>query len=179
MDCKFGYVYVHINKINGKAYVGQTIQTPHERWGKNGKKYIRNNLKFGNAIQKYGWDNFEHIILYKGCPAMLDLLEEMYIKKYDSINNGYNLTSGGNKNKIISDETKKKLREAQKNNKNIHRFTLGNKSTSKKVRCIETGEVFENTIVASKFMNKNKHSVAKCCRGEQNTCGGYHWEYIL
>ena len=52
-------VYVHVNKINGKIYIGQTKQTLEQRY-KNGYEHCRH---FWNAIQKYGWDNFEHIIL--------------------------------------------------------------------------------------------------------------------
>ena len=56
-------VYMHKNKINGKVYIGITKQNPEHRWG-NGKNY-KKGLRFNNAIQKYGWDNFKHIILYK------------------------------------------------------------------------------------------------------------------
>ena len=166
MDCKVGYVYVHINKINGKAYVGQTIQKPEKRW-KKGKRYLE--LKNGNFIQpkfakailKYGWNNFDHIILYKGCPAMLDLLEEMYIKKYNSINNGYNLTSGGIKFKLSKES---QLKATQ--------------SRYKKVRCLENGKIFGSVMSAAEYININKHAMSACCRGKTHTCGGYHWEYI-
>ena len=53
-------IYKHTNKINGKSYIGQTIQKPSRRW-RDGKHYI--DQIFGVAIKKYGWDNFEHIIL--------------------------------------------------------------------------------------------------------------------
>ena len=55
-------VYVHINKINHKKYIGITKQKPEDRWGKNGENY-KESPHFYAAIQKYGWDNFEHIIL--------------------------------------------------------------------------------------------------------------------
>ena len=54
-------VYVHINKINDKRYVGQTNNI-ERRWRSNGIDY-KNSLYFYNAIQKYGWNNFKHIIL--------------------------------------------------------------------------------------------------------------------
>lgn len=93
---KFYFVYAHINKINNKAYIGITLQTKAKyRWGKNGEHY-KNQIKFYNAIKKYGWDNFEHIILEENIPGDLIVqYEKDYIAKYDSYLNGYNATPGG------------------------------------------------------------------------------------
>lgn len=89
-------IYVHINKANNKAYVGQTKQKPERRWRTNGKGYIDSPL-FYKPIQKYGWDNFEHIILEE-CPNANSANErEIYwIQYFNSFDNGYNLTPGGN-----------------------------------------------------------------------------------
>lgn len=56
-------VYVHTNKINGKKYVGQSSNIV-ERWRNGGKNYF-SSIKFFRAIQKYGWENFTHEILYE------------------------------------------------------------------------------------------------------------------
>ena len=77
---------------------------------KNGKY-----TKFANAILKYGWENFEYIILETTTFKLADEREIFYIKKYDSFKNGYNLTTGGNSRKKVSNETKKKLSESQTN----------------------------------------------------------------
>ena len=105
-------VYVHRNKINGKIYVGQTCQKPESRW-RNGKGYDGCTY-FYNAINKYGWDNFEHII----CLSNLSLedandFEEILIKKLDTTNpnKGYNIEFGG-KNSKLSEITKQKLSKA-------------------------------------------------------------------
>ena len=58
-------IYCHVNKINGKRYVGYTSYThnPNRRW-RDGLGYLNGHHKiFASAILKYGWDNFEHIIL--------------------------------------------------------------------------------------------------------------------
>ena len=58
-------VYMHVNKIDGKKYVGITCyQNPERRWI-NGKGYFRNQY-FSRAINKYGWNNFEHTIVARG-----------------------------------------------------------------------------------------------------------------
>ena len=57
-------VYVHTNKANGKRYVGITSMIPEKRWA-NGHGY-RSNVLFYRAIQKYGWESFEHSVLFDG-----------------------------------------------------------------------------------------------------------------
>ncbi len=113
-------VYIHVNKINKKVYIGQTSQKPERRWGKNGYNYKKSSY-FELAIQKYGWDNFEHIILKDNLTQEeANYWEKYYIEQYDSTNRdrGYNLTTGGNNFKVVSEETRKKLSDAKKGSKN-------------------------------------------------------------
>ena len=57
-------VYCHTNMINNKKYIGQTKEQPRERrWGNGGIGY-KTQQYFWRAIQKYGWDNFKHEVLY-------------------------------------------------------------------------------------------------------------------
>ena len=103
-------VYVHINKINGKKYFGQTCyKNPNQRW-RNGNGYIHSS-KFYNAIKKYGWDNFEHIIIAETLTLEeANELEERLIRdnKTTDLKYGYNISNGGG-NRTMSEETKKKL----------------------------------------------------------------------
>lgn len=102
-------IYIHKNKLNGKVYIGQTCQNPIKRWD-NGRGYITS-TRFYNAIQKYGWDNFEHIILYTNLSQdEANKIEQQLIKQYKSQNDqyGYNIKSGGD-NYTHSEETKKKI----------------------------------------------------------------------
>lgn len=57
-------VYMHENKTNHKKYIGITSKPPEKRW-KNGANY-QNCHAMRRAIEKYGWDGFDHIILFEG-----------------------------------------------------------------------------------------------------------------
>lgn len=89
-------IYLHKNKINNKVYIGQTSNKPEYRWN-NGKGYKDSPL-FYNAIQKYGWDNFEHIILYTDLTLQkANVLQQYLIKRLKSNerDSGYNILDGG------------------------------------------------------------------------------------
>jgi len=89
-------VYKHRNKQNNKIYIGITKRKPEIRWN-NGKGY-KSNPYFYQAIQKYGWENFEHTILIHGLTAnQASSWEIKLIKYYQSSDSahGYNLTYGG------------------------------------------------------------------------------------
>lgn len=108
-------VYCHTNKVNGKKYIGITSKTPNRRWGKEGIYY--KTQFFYRAIQKYGWDTFEHEILYKELKEQDAKNKEIeLIKKYNTKNReyGYNLTDGGDGSSgiIISEETRNNLRKS-------------------------------------------------------------------
>lgn len=97
-------VYIHRNKINNKRYIGITSFAVEYRW-KNGEGY-REQL-FYYAIQKYGWDNFEHIIYATNLTEEeAKQLEKQLIKEYhtyigDENCQGYNATLGGDGNNTI------------------------------------------------------------------------------
>ena len=95
MNNKRYIVYCHINKINNKKYVGITNRTnPNYRW-RNGLGY--DGSIFGKAINKYGWENFEHIILFENLTQNDAKEKEIeLIKLYNTkIPNGYNVSNGG------------------------------------------------------------------------------------
>lgn len=89
-------VYCHENKSNGKLYFGITKTSTRRRWSK-GKGYKTQHI-FGKAIEKYGWDGFEHIILFTGLSE--DEAKQMEIDLIREFNTqdgrfGYNITAGG------------------------------------------------------------------------------------
>lgn len=107
------FVYQHINKINDKCYIGITSATkPELRWncGFGYKSQV-----FYRAIEKYGWDGFDHIILHKELTENQAKCQEMFwIKLYKSENLSYNVTNGGEGSKGVSmpETTKQALLKA-------------------------------------------------------------------
>lgn len=113
-------VYQHKHKTNNKSYIGITSQCPASlRWGSNGKNYSPTTY-FGSAISKYGWDSFEHIILYEGLTK--EEAEKIEIKLISDLKTqdkqfGYNLLEGGS-TPTITEEIRKKMSKSMLGNKN-------------------------------------------------------------
>lgn len=114
-------VYMHKNKINNKIYIGITKLKPEERWC-NGIGYNKQ-PKFYRAIKKYGWENFEHKILFENLTQKEACQKEIeLIAYYDSSNSkkGYNISKGGKVNNgvICSKKTREKIGNANRGEKN-------------------------------------------------------------
>ena len=107
-------VYRHTSP-SSKVYIGITYQKPERRWS-NGNGY-KDSPKFYNAIQKYGWNNFKHEILYSGLNEIsAKMIEEDLIYYYKSLNISYNISAGGDGSRgvIMSEETRLKMSNAKK-----------------------------------------------------------------
>jgi hypothetical protein len=107
-------VYKH-TAPNGKVYIGITRQTPYDRFS-NGHGY-KENEHFFRAIKLYGWDNIAHEILLENLSLEEASRAEIgFIAKYKSMEpeHGYNNTSGGCKEYVMSEGTKRKKSENSK-----------------------------------------------------------------
>ena len=156
-------VYVHINKENGKMYIGQTYQLdPNIRW-KNGLGYIGNDY-FMNSIKKHGWNGFKHIILFENLSLeMANIIEEFLIAKYMTTNPnyGYNIRPGG-KNSRMLEESKRKLSEAK----------IGHIVSEKTKRKISENHAdmkgVNNPRYGKKCTNETKEKIRQALTGENN-----------
>lgn len=105
-------VYCHTNKVNGKKYIGVTSNSVHKRWNY-GNGY--SGQYFHRAIAKYGWDGFEHEVLYDGLTAeYAGEMEQYLIAKYRTNDRryGYNICGGGVTRYEITDEMRQRLRDS-------------------------------------------------------------------
>ena len=145
-------VYKHTNLVNHKSYIGITSQKCENRWGINGKGYELQ-PKFYHAIQKYGWNNFQHDVLYTNLDKETALkIEANLIKTYDTIENGYNVSPYG---------------------------TI----ESKRVICLTTQEIFDSITEAAAYGNISDSNLSHYLKGEWDTCGELNgikltWEFL-
>lgn len=196
MENRDYYVYMHKNKINGKVYIGITGQTPKERWGKNGNGY-KGSTHFYNAIQKYGWDNFEHIILKSGITKEdAEKIEVELIKKYNSADRdyGYNMQLGGNSFGKMSDEIKDKISKANKGKYVGEKGPLYGKHRPEEVKKAiadangkhvyqydrNTGKFiaeFSSMHDAGRKLNIDSSIICSVCKYKVKSIGGYIFRY--
>jgi hypothetical protein len=103
------------NKVNDKAYIGVTTQgNPKHRLYEHICRFRRGDRdhKLYQAMKKYGVGSFEVILLCSVLDkADLPLFERAFIDHYDTFENGYNMTPGGD---VVSDETRAKISAALK-----------------------------------------------------------------
>lgn len=93
-----GFIYKITNKINGKSYIGQTIQNVKERFYQHCATKCNQavlNMVIHKAINKYGKSNFTVEVIEEVESTNLNDRERYWIKYYDSYNNGCNSTKGG------------------------------------------------------------------------------------
>jgi group I intron endonuclease len=138
-----GYIYIIKNKINNKCYIGQTIEKDvNTRW----KGHIRRLNTDGcpalyGAFRKYGLEQFDFKIICICFDEACDELEIQYISKFNSIApNGYNLESGGNKNKVFP-ETCNKISISLTGKKHSEERKLKNSNSQKGKKHTEKSKI--------------------------------------
>ena len=205
----YGVIYKIENLVNGKVYIGQTTKGFDKRYRGHGiegvykyhkSKFESNdncNKHLYNAIEKYGFENFKVYEQFDIAFSKieLDIKEKVYITLYNSTNKeyGYNNKEGGANGKH-TEETKRKMSEAQKGEKGywygkhlsqetknkISKAAKGkNNKRCKPVRCIETGIIYYSAKKAEEETHSRANGIIACCRGKRKTCGGFHWEYVV
>jgi group I intron endonuclease len=130
-------IYKITNIINGKVYIGQSINIK-KRW--NQEKHGRGiNNHLNSSFNKYGIGNFTFEILKvieyytPSLQSILNDYEDFYIKEYNSTDNryGYNKQQGGRVGFTITEETRLKASLAQKGKKQSQETINKRKETRK------------------------------------------------
>lgn len=165
-------IYKHVNKINGKVYIGITSVPFKARWAK-GNKY-KDNIYFFNSISKYSWSNFKHYILISNRwvevredDNLIDKysytfneaceLEKKYVKYYRDKygrDNVYNATDGG--------EGLGTLR-----NKGVLQYDLDGNFIKE----------YESARKASVDTGVNYSCICMCCNNKSQSAGRFLWKF--
>lgn len=117
-----------------------------------------------------------------------DEIREMYKRVVSSRLNKWKETGNPRKGSHISDSQKEYLSKINKG-KNHPMFGTkrpehslkvsgANNPRARKIKCIETNEVFNCAKDASKKYNVTNSTILKACRGVQKTSAGFHWNFI-
>lgn len=132
-------VYVHLNNVNGKVYVGMTRHSLRHRWGPNGEGY-KTQQYFWRAIQKYGWDSFEHFVFAEHLTAdEAANIERILIKELRANEKefGYNIEPGG---QIMSDRMRERIGDAERGHRHHYYGKHRDPETCKKISESLSGE---------------------------------------
>jgi hypothetical protein len=152
-------IYKITNLLNGKVYIGQSIDIQkrlkaHFAYAKN-KNSKEYNTSIHNAIRKYGEENFICEILVECKEEDLDDLEQYYINYFNSANRdkGYNLTTGG-------------LGGHKTNCRKILQYDLNGNFIKR----------WDAAWIAAKALNISVDNIRACCYG-QKSANGFQWKF--
>lgn len=167
-------IYCIKNNINNKCYIGQSINLRTRLYGhyRNGVDPENLSAPLYRAISKYGIENFSLKILWslhensilstKHIKVILDSFEVHYIEKYNSYNNGYNQTKGGDGGILgykMTDEQKEKIRLAAIENCTTRKTVYAmNVITKKKYKA-------QSTVDMARYFRIDHTVISKCANG--------------
>lgn len=198
------YIYKITNDINNNVYIGETIRSLQKRWAAHLKKAEDPNV-MGHlqlAMRKYGAHHF-HIEIIEECPDDKRFEKEKYwIQYYDSYNNGYNSTLGGeggfqhDYEKIYSLwceglSVKDICKEmgccaatalTALSQHGITRIDYVNRVFAREVEQYTKDGQLLNTFASANEAGRslglvNGSNILKCCRGQIKTSKGYIWKF--
>jgi len=150
-----------------------------------------------NAIRKYGWDQFDVEILHEfpkegDWKERLDQLETYEIALRNTLApNGYNYETGGNKNKVLHEETKALMSEVRSGENHSMFGKHHSKETREMLQTVNRKpvqqwskdgkqmlKVFESVEEAMRETGAQGTHISKVCRGERVTAGGFQWKFV-
>lgn len=157
-------VYYHRNLLNNKLYIGIS-KNVKVRWKNDGKSY-KECKYFYRAIQKYGWNNFEHIVLINDISKELAcIIEKELIKKYNTQNSnyGYNIASGGFGGCTVKGSL-------HHNSKKVYQYDLQGNFIQEWENAQRASEKLKISVSDIHVMCRNKEGIRKA--------GNYMWSYF-
>ena len=174
----YGFIYITKCKVNGKLYIGQ------KKFRKGFTTYLGSGIVFTKAVKKYGKENFERIILEIAYShEELNNFEIKYISIFDANEKYnrdlfYNRTLGGdgvclkgednpNYGKHHSEETRKKISEANKGKDNHMYGKHHSEETRKKIS--EANKGTNNPNYGKQLSEEVKNKMSEAHKGKHHS----------
>lgn len=175
----YGIIYKITNNVNGKVYIGQTVQEFERRYCIKGEDvervYLRHKMlkDYGygynkhllESFEKYGVENFElnKVLDFAFSKDELNIKEKIWISYYDSYKKGYNNNLGGDGNsgflglKGSKNPASRSVVQLSMNGDYINEYSYMTK--------------------AEEITGVSKSKITAVCKKDRKTAGGYIWVY--
>jgi group I intron endonuclease len=148
-------IYKITNTTNNKCYIGQSRDI-EARWAKHLSAYKSSpDWELYRAFKKYGISAFKFEVIEECSIEELNEREIYWITQYDSFNNGYNMTLGGEACNGTNDKT-------------VYQYDLSGQLIKE----------YKSAHDAARENNIQFTNICKVCRGERKTAGGFGWSYV-
>lgn len=166
------YKITHI--ASGKSYIGISKDI-YRRWVQH-KSWVNTGARRSaiySAMQKYGIDAFSWQIIEECSKDDLEMREQHWIAVFDTFRNGYNLTAGGEYNKEVSEETRKRMSESHKGKKQTQeliekRVKRGSEHFAYgKQRDVATKQKISQSLTGKKHSEETKAKQSKAHTGRK------------
>lgn len=205
-----GFIYKIYNDTNDKVYIGQTHATIEERFKQHLKKVNsidRSTYPLYNAMRKYGIEHFYIEQIEEVDDEDLNTREIYWIKYFDSYNNGYNATLGGDGSMKTDYDLIAELysqgksgieisKELKISKATVYRGLrakgiqpLSHSETTKLIKSKQIGQydkntkqllaIYDSVADAAKAIGKPRGHISSCANGSRQTAYGYIWKFIL
>jgi group I intron endonuclease len=203
------FIYKITNNINQKIYIGKTEFSVEKRFQEHCKdafKEQKESRPLYSAIKKYGINNFSVEIVEE--TSKPEEREIFWIDQYNSLNDGYNATLGGDGKRLFDYENIKKLILERKTYSEIKaiigcsrdtilavaqqcELTVIN-ATAKRVigtnKITQEIQIFDSSHEAARWLNSQGHThskpqdinskISQACRGIRKSAYGFYWKYF-
>ena len=171
------YIYLIVNKVNGKTYIGQRKSS--KEWYED--KYMGSGKYLYNAKQKYGIENFEKFLIqYCYSKEETDKAERFWIAEYRKRGKAeYNIADGGQGGNLGEEVNKKKSEKLKgrtpwikgKHHSEETKRKIGKKSKGR----LHSEETKKKLSEAARNMTEEtKKKISEAKKGRQSPMKGKH-----